>query len=81
MAATREEIEAWLSTGLEKNSTHVIIVVDTWDYEDYPVYVAPQENVHEKVAGYKNSPDRVVEVYNLCLSLDKQLNQRRTLNY
>lgn len=81
MAATREEIEAWLSRGLEQNSTHVIIAVDTWDYEDYPVYVAQQENVHEKVAGYKNSPDRVVEVYNLSLSIDKQLNQRRTLNY
>ena len=41
MAATYEEIKGWLDEGRKrKDITHMIVVCDTWDHEDYPVYVA-----------------------------------------
>lgn len=80
MAATKEEINAWLKTGQERQSTHVIIAVDTFDYQDYPVYIAKKDDVQEKLKNIRNGQDRAMEVYNLSLALDPQLNQPRAWN-
>lgn len=80
MATSVEDIRAWLLRGVEQKSTHVIIAVDTWDYEDYPVYVSATENVHEKVNSYNSKEDRIKEVYSLAMDLEEQLLQRRVWN-
>lgn len=44
-----ETLLQWLEEGKEKGASHCLIVCDTWDYaegfEDFPVYVMPDENV------------------------------------
>lgn len=52
MAATREDVERWIATAREKGATHVISVCDTFDHDDYPVYVMPGESLAEKKALY-----------------------------
>lgn len=80
MAATKEEIREWLQRGIEQKSSHVIIAVDTWDYEDYPVFVSADEDVQEKVNSYNNKSDRIMEVYNLKADIEEQLNETRVWN-
>lgn len=82
MAATRLDIQGWLTTGHEKKATHVIVVVDTFDHEDYPVYVMAEENVRDRYEEFNGkNMQRVMEVYNLSLPDDEQLAQKRVFNF
>ncbi len=55
MAATRQEVESWIERGKKKGATHVISVCDTFSYEDYPVFVMPEDNLAEKQQEYNGS--------------------------
>src|SRR5512135_1074915 len=66
--ATKEDIRGWLKCGKHKGATHVIIVCDTFDWTDYPVYVLPGVSVAEEIEKYgSNNLQKVMEVYNLAL--------------
>jgi hypothetical protein len=52
MAATPNEIKEWIAHAKELNATHLISVCDTFDWEDYPVYVMPGENLYLKKSKY-----------------------------
>ncbi len=82
MAATQKEIGEWFDRGVEQGATHMIIVCDTFDYDDYPVYVTPQQNVKEVESKYRdNNMQRVMEVYDLRKDKAAQLKQTRVFNY
>jgi hypothetical protein len=72
-----EMIYDWLIEGKRQKATHCIVVCDTFDHEDYPVYVSKKQDVHEQVKKY-NGPNmqRVMEVYNLKKPLESQLSTR-----
>ena len=82
MATTQDDIREWLKRGKKENATHLIVVCDSWDYEDFPVFVHSNEDV-KKVESEHNGKnmERVMEVYNLSMDWDDQLNQRRSFNY
>lgn len=73
MATTVEDLERWYKAGKQKKATHLIVVCDTYDHEDYPTYVAAGETVAEKLK-YYNGPNmqRVMEVYNLSKPFNGQ---------
>lgn len=48
MAATREDVDRWIKTAKERGAKYIISVCDTFDYDDYPVYVMPEENLEER---------------------------------
>jgi hypothetical protein len=78
MTATRDDIRGWLMQGKRDGATHVIIVCDTFDWEDYPVYVQPGVSVEEEIAKYDNkNMQKVMEVYNLALLFGPQLSELR----
>ena len=52
MAASYEDVERWKKEAKEKGATHIISVCDTFDHDDYPIYVMPNENVDEQTAKY-----------------------------
>ena len=82
MATTQDDIRRWLKEGKNKNATHVIVVCDTWDYEDYPIYVKKDENVREIYDEHNGkNMQKVMEVYNLSLDIEKQLNEGRSFNF
>ncbi|WP_406698143.1 hypothetical protein V5E97_04725 [Singulisphaera sp. Ch08] len=82
MAATRQEIQAWLERGKTEGATHVIVICDTYGHDDYPVYVSSDENAREKANRYDGTNmQRIMEVYNLSMDMEQQLSQHRVLNY
>jgi hypothetical protein len=82
MAAGMSDIKRWFEEGVSEGATHMIVVCDTFDHEDYPVFVKPGEDVREKEKSYKGREmQRVMEVYNLGMEMSEQLSQRRAFNY
>lgn len=81
-AAQQSDIAAWFDEGVAKGATHMIVAVDTWDHEDYPVFVMPGENARAVAESYSNKEgQRLMEVYNLSLDMDTQLGERRAHNF
>ena len=60
----------------------MIVVCDTYDWDDYPVYVMPTEDAQKKYSEY-NGPNmqKVMEVYNLKKDIDKQVGQHRAFEF
>lgn len=82
MATTRQDIKRWLNEAKEMGATHVIVVCDTFDYEDYPVFVKPGENVMEKYAEHDGkNMEKIMEVYSLKKDIEAQLNERRAFHF
>lgn len=82
MGTTKEDIKAWIKEGKDQGATHMIVVCDTFDWDDYPVYVMPNEDVHKKHDSYNGqNMQKVMEVYNLQIDTEKQMNQQRAFNF
>lgn len=81
MAATKSQIKKWVDFGIKTGATHVIVVYDRWDYEDFPAYVYKGQSVEERISSYdgKNMCS-VMEVYNLSMDIDAQMNEFRAWN-
>ena len=77
MTCTMNDIEQWLDNA-GKDDTHMLVVCDTFDYDDYPVYT---KDVHESIKHYHAaSMQTIMEVYNLSMDIDEQLNTNRVWN-
>ncbi len=75
-------IARWIQRAREDGATHMIVVCDTFDYDDYPVNVMPDEDVHERVEYFRNaSMQKVMEVYWLEGDLDDHLAKRRSWTF
>ena len=83
MVTTREDISLWLEKGKkQRDITHMLVVCDTYEYEDYPVYVSLNQNVHDVFNSYdKKNMQRVMEVYSYRQNLKTQLEQERVFNF
>jgi hypothetical protein len=77
-AATRQDIEDWWDEGFRNGATHLIVVCDTYDYDDYPIWVLLDEDVGEIVNRVRSRPlARIMEVYSYALDREYQLNEHR----
>lgn len=76
---TRQEISNWFDAGVQRGAKHMLVICDTYDHEDYPVYTQTDEECLER---YKTpgSMQRVMEVYDLALDRDVQLDTTRVCN-
>jgi hypothetical protein len=82
MAITKQEISDWFDRALFNGCSHLIIVCDTFDWEDYPVYVMPNESVHEKASEFDGrNMQKVMEVYSMKLDKQSQMNEYRGFHY
>ena len=81
MAASKQDIRDWFQRGVGGGATHMIIVCDTFDQEDYPVYVKPGEDPHEQAKDYRGEFSRVMEVYAMHLDMEAQLAEERAFHY
>lgn len=82
MGTTRDEIREWLERGKAQGATHMIVVCDTYDHEDYPVFVMPGEDAKAKYAEYNGqNMQRVMEVYSYARNLEEQLAADRVHNF
>jgi hypothetical protein len=82
MGTTQSEIRTWLERAKARGATHVIVVCDTFDHEDYPVEVMSGEDVKQKYDDYNGKDmNRVMEVYNLGLDIESQLSEYRAFHF
>lgn len=70
---TAKEIREWLEGAKKKGATHMLVVCDTFDWSDYPVYVLPGKSVDAAIKEYHGpNMQKVMEVYNMAMDLDEQ---------
>ena len=81
MSATLQDIKRWLDEAKKENATHLIIAVDSYDNENYPIFVASNEDVQKEISRIKNaSMQNVDEVYKMSMSIDEQLSEHRAFH-
>lgn len=83
---TRNEIKSWLTNGgyfaveRPENCSHMLVVCDTFDWSDYPVFVLRGQDVNEKIKEYSKNMQKVMEVYSYDLPLQQQLDSQKAWN-
>lgn len=80
MTATYEDISGWFDRGVKQGATHMLVVCDTFDYDDYPVFAYNEAEARQH-ARCPGEMQRVMEVYNLKLDKQTQLDSPRTQNF
>ena len=91
MAARLREIKEWIKEAQKLSATHLMIICDTYDWVDHPVYVfdgvktASSQHAHtdveEAVKHYDGkNMQTIVEVYNMDMDIDAQLKEHRAYN-
>ena len=82
MATSMDDLKRWFKEGKQEGATHMIVVCDTFSYEDYPVYVGPDEDVRQRESGFGTNMQKVMEVYDLRKDMEAQMKPgTRTFNY
>lgn len=76
---TKAELGHWFDEGVKQGASHMIIFVDTYDYENYAIFTQTLEEAQQKIRT-KDSMTQVSEVYNLSKDKTAQLNEPRVHN-
>ena len=77
MATTVEDIKGWIEE-TENTDTHLIVVCDTFDWDDYPIFVRKDEDVFEKINEYDGkNMQQIMEIYDLTKGINRQIKMRR----
>lgn len=78
---TKDDLRAWLDESQSMGATHLLIVCDTFDWDDYPVRVMPYHNVREIAKKYDGvNMQKIMECYDLSKDLEAQLAEPRARN-
>ena len=81
MGTSQADIREWFDRGVKQGAVYMIVVCDTFDHEDYPVYVGPEENVREHYDKYNwKNMQKVMEVYDLRMDRETQINEQRAFH-
>lgn len=73
-AATRSDLRRWFEQGLREGASHMVVVCDTFDHGDFPVYVKKGQDPHTVRDEHAKKPmQRIMEVYNLSMDMEQQL--------
>lgn len=82
MAATREDISEWFDRALNNKDAFMIVVCDSYDYGDYPVFVDKEENFEAKYREMQNAAmQQIMEVYDISKPKEEQLSLTRCWNF
>lgn len=77
---TREDIKNWIKQA-PLESTHMLVICDTFDYKDYPKYIIhDEETIADLRNKYNVDMQKIMEIYNLKMDVESQLNQFRSWN-
>lgn len=80
MTATRHDVARWLKEKPD-NAHHMIVVCNTFDWEDFPVYVSGNEDTRKRTDEVRNNGNRVMEVYSFSRPIEAQLQEHRAFHY
>ena len=74
--ATRAEIQRWFEDGVAQKSAYMVVMCDTYDWDDYPVY-AGDRSWAERLVKSPVSMQKVMEVYDLQDDMQRQMSMHR----
>lgn len=77
-----EDLSRWFDDGVRQRATHMVVVCDTFDWSDYPVYVKPGEDP-QKIFNENNGPNmtKAMECYALFKPKAEQIGKRRNHDF
>jgi thiaminase len=79
--ASREDIKRYLEKGKKNGAKYMLMVCDTFSFEDYPVYVKENEKLVDIINKYDDkNMQEIQEIYNLEMDIDIKLNKDRVWN-
>jgi hypothetical protein len=72
--ASKQDIYTWIKFAKEKKQRFLIVVCDTFDHNDYPVYAKDEEQCKTKFDKYNGKElQRIEEIYDLEKDINEQL--------
>jgi hypothetical protein len=74
MAAMLGTIKGWFEEAEKEGASHMVVLMDSFDYEDYPLFVMPGENPRDKAFDDKG---RIMECYKISLGWESQSKEHR----
>ena len=81
MTCSYDDITRWLTEAERKGATHLIVGLDPFDHDNFPIFVMPGEDAkarYDKLYADGNAAD---EVYNMNMDLARQRREFRALNF
>lgn len=73
---TKSEISQWFDRGVAQGAKFMIVLCDTFDYDDYPSYHSTQSDAESEIK-HPGHMQKVMEVYDLTADRDQQLDKQR----
>lgn len=66
MSTSLSDLRRWFESGKKSNKAFLIVVCDTFDHEDYPVYCCDAQHCLDQYDNHNGkNMQRVMEVYDL----------------
>lgn len=66
MTTTPKDRDRWIAEGKARGATHIVVMCDTFSYEDYPVYITlDQDLTIEQARLVQREMQKVMEVIKL----------------
>jgi hypothetical protein len=60
------DIRGWIAEGKQQKAAYLIVVCDTFDHEDYPVFVKNEKDFYKSYDSHNGTNmQRIMEVYDL----------------
>ena len=78
MAATKDDISGWFDRGVSEGAKFMLVICDTYDYDDYPMFFSNGKDCAEKFKKPGNMQS-VMECYDLTADKDAQMRERRAM--
>jgi len=80
--ASKQVIKVWLGQAQEKGCTHLMVVCDDFDFDDYPVFITSAMDVRKEYEDrHQKDMQRVMEVYDLNMDIEEQLREHRSIHF
>lgn len=86
MSATRQDLESWLSIAKQQGARWMLVGLDRFDHENYPIYMTSAADLWDKVDhigdnGIGGMGDAIEECYDLELDIASQMAERRARHF
>ena len=85
MTASRQDIVGWIRKAQQCKATHLIVAVDRFDHDNYPVYIMPGEDVNAIITAKYSGQNMqgFDEVYSFTgkYTIESQLAERRAVHF
>lgn len=77
-----DDIRSWIGRGQRANALFMLVVCDSFDHEDYPVYIDNLDRFKDVYDTYDGkNMQRIMEVYDLQKDTESQLSEPRAWHY